>query len=164
MNTPLLLRNKILDSAQLTYQLARWRFLGKKIVFTNGCFDILHPGHVDYLAQAADLADYLVVGVNSDRSVNGLKGPGRPISSEDHRAMILAALHMVAAVIIFDEPTPYELIKWVKPEVLVKGSDYKTEEIVGYDLVKAHGGEIRTIDLLPGFSTSAIVDKIKTSK
>ena len=155
-----LVRNKILDHSQLTLQLLRWDFFSKKIVFTNGCFDILHLGHIDYLAKAADEGDVLVIGLNSDKSTSGLKGPKRPINGEEQRAMILASLHFVTSVVIFDEPTPYNLIKQVQPDVLIKGGDYKPEEIVGYDIVKAKNGIVKTIEFLPGYSTSSIEEKI----
>jgi rfaE bifunctional protein nucleotidyltransferase chain/domain len=132
-------------------------------VFTNGCFDILHKGHVDYLAKAADLGEILIIGLNTDASVSKLKGPHRPIQDESSRLQIIASLGFVDAVILFEEPTPYKLIQLVQPDVLVKGSDYLPEEIVGYDIVKAKGGIIKTIDFLPGYSTSLIEKKIKLS-
>lgn len=145
----------------LKHKLTDWHNNQQKVVFTNGCFDILHRGHVDYLAKAADLGDKLVIGVNTDASVSKLKGPQRPIQDEYSRLQILASLAFVDAVILFDEETPYELIKLVQPDVLVKGSDYKPEDIVGYDIVKAKGGNVNTIDFIPGFSTSLIEKKIK---
>ncbi len=141
--------------------LRRWRFLQRKIVFTNGCFDLLHAGHIDYLIKASELGDVLVVGLNSDASVGGLKGGNRPVNGQDARAHVLAALGMVDAVILFDDETPRMLIESVQPDVLVKGADYKPEEIAGYDIVKARGGEVVTVDLLPGFSTSAIIERIQ---
>ncbi len=141
-----------------------WRILSKKIVFTNGCFDILHLGHIDYLSKAAKEGDVLVIGVNTDKSTSNLKGPHRPINNEEQRSMILASLRFTDAVILFDEPTPYELIKLVQPDVLVKGADYKAEEIVGYDVVTAKGGKVKTIEFLPGYSTSKIEEKIRNSK
>lgn len=159
-----LVRTKIFDTPEaLQAQLELWRNHSQKIVFTNGCFDILHLGHVDYLAKAADLGDKLIIGVNTDRSVSALKGEHRPIQNQNARLHILASLGFVDAVILFDEPTPYELIKLVQPDVLVKGSDYKPEEIVGYDIVSAKGGEIKTLDFIPGYSTSAIEAKIKAN-
>jgi rfaE bifunctional protein nucleotidyltransferase chain/domain len=153
---------KIQNKEQLARTLALWRFKDKKIVFTNGCFDILHRGHVTYLAQAAELGDFLVVGLNSDASVKKLnKGSNRPIQDQDSRALILASLEGVSAVIIFDEDTPAELIKFVQPDILVKGGDWKPEQIAGYDTVKAKGGEVKIIDFVPGFSTTAIEKKIK---
>jgi len=159
-----IIKKKILDTENLKQSLIRWRFKGKKIVFTNGCFDLLHLGHIDYLSKAKDLGDILMVGVNTDQSVKKLnKGKNRPVTDENSRATILASLHFVDAVVLFDEETPYKLIKTVQPDVLVKGSDYKAEEIVGYDIVKAKGGAVVTIDLLPGYSTSAIEQKIKNN-
>lgn len=151
------------DKQALEKKLQDWQNQNRKVVFTNGCFDILHRGHVDYLAKAADLGDKLIIGVNTDGSVHKLKGPNRPIQDEQSRLHILASLGFVDAVILFDEPTPYELIKLVQPDVLVKGSDYKPEDIVGYDIVTAKGGEVKTIDFIPGYSTSLIEKKIKTS-
>jgi len=156
-----IIQNKIFDLNRLGPQLNRWRFFSKKITFTNGCFDILHLGHVDYLAKASELGDILIVGVNSDKSTTGLKGPKRPINGEKQRIMLLASLQFIDAVILFDEPTPFELIKFIQPDVLVKGGDYKIEEIVGYDVVKAKKGIIKTIDILPGYSTTLIEEKIK---
>lgn len=159
------IKNKIFDTQTLEKKLALWRFSGKKIVFTNGCFDLLHLGHIDYLAKAASLGDVLVVGLNTDASVSAIKGEFRPLNNQESRSMIMASLFFVNAVILFDEPTPAELIKQVQPDMLVKGGDYRVEEIVGYDIVKARGGEVITIDLVPGYSTSLIVEKIlKDSK
>lgn len=155
---------KIFSSvADLKKQVNNWQDGGEKVVFTNGCFDLLHRGHVDYLAKAADTGNKLIIGVNTDASVRKLKGAARPIQDEDSRMQILASLQCVDAVILFDEDTPYELIKAIGPDVLVKGSDYKPENIVGYDIVTAKGGEVKTIDFIPGFSTSAIEKKIKNS-
>ena len=157
-----IIKKKILDPENLKQSLIRWRFKGKKIVFTNGCFDLLHLGHVDYLSKAKDLGDILIVGVNTDKSVKMLgKGENRPITDENSRAMLMASLHFVDAVVLFDEETPYNLIKTVQPDVLVKGSDYKAEDVVGYDIVKAKEGAVVSIDLVPGYSTSAIEQKIK---
>jgi rfaE bifunctional protein nucleotidyltransferase chain/domain len=164
MQTLQTIQSKIFDQEKLVRQLSAWRLLSKKIVFTNGCFDILHLGHVDYLGKAADEGDILIVGVNTDQSTAKLKGPHRPINNEEQRSMILASLHFVDAVILFDEDTPYNLIKLVQPDILVKGADYKPEEIVGYDIVKAKGGSVKTIDFLPGYSTSLIEEKIIKSK
>jgi D-glycero-beta-D-manno-heptose 1-phosphate adenylyltransferase len=147
----------------LENKLAQWKKERKQVVFTNGCFDLLHRGHVDYLAKAAELGDALVIGVNTDASVSKLKGPHRPIQDEQSRMQILASLGFVDAVILFDEDTPYSLIKTVQPDVLVKGSDYKPEDIVGYDIVTAKGGSVKTIDFIPGYSTSLIEKKIKSS-
>lgn len=149
------------SSSDLHQKVKQWQKDGAQVVFTNGCFDLLHKGHVDYLAKAADLGTKLVIGVNTDASVSRLKGPHRPIQDEGSRLQILASLESVDAVVLFDEPTPHELIGLLQPDVLVKGSDYKPEDIVGYDIVKAKGGEVKTIDFLPGYSTSLIEKKIK---
>jgi rfaE bifunctional protein nucleotidyltransferase chain/domain len=146
--------NKLLTPDQLQRQLAVWKFKDRKIVFTNGCFDILHLGHIDYLMKAADEGDILIIGLNSDNSVRTLKGVGRPVNNENARALLLASLSFVNAVVLFDEPTPYELIGIIQPDVLVKGKDYKTEEIAGHDIVLAKGGQVITMDLLPGYSTT----------
>lgn len=148
---------------QLQLQVAQWQQQGQQVVFTNGCFDLLHRGHVDYLAKAADCGQRLIIGVNTDASVSALKGPNRPIQDEQSRLQILASLQCVDAVILFDEETPYDLIKQLQPDVLVKGSDYQPEQIVGFDIVTAKGGQVKTIDFIPGFSTSAIERKIKNS-
>jgi D-glycero-beta-D-manno-heptose 1-phosphate adenylyltransferase len=164
MTKPEFIQSKIYKLEDLLRTIAIWRFKDDKIVFTNGCFDILHKGHVTYLSQAADLGDRLIVGLNSDESVKKLnKGAGRPIQDQDSRALILASLHHVSAVVIFDEDTPAELIKQIQPDVLVKGGDWKPENIIGYDTVKARGGEIVSIEFLPGYSTTAIEQKIKHS-
>ncbi|MBU3926901.1 MAG: D-glycero-beta-D-manno-heptose 1-phosphate adenylyltransferase [Bacteroidetes bacterium] len=164
MNKTELISNKIMNLETLSKALAVWELRGKKIVFTNGCFDLLHLGHIDYLSKAKDLGGILIVGVNTDNSVVRLnKGENRPITNELSRATIIASLFFVDAVVLFDEETPHELIKIVQPDVLVKGSDYKPEDIVGYDVVMAKKGEIRTIDYLEGYSTTAIEQKIKGS-
>jgi len=155
-----ILNQLILTDETLDRMLAFWRFKGKKIVFSNGCFDILHQGHVDYLSKAADLGDVLIIGVNTDASVHRLKGETRPINDEYSRALLLASLRFVGAVVLFDEDTPYELIKKIQPDILVKGNDYKPETIVGYDIVTAKGGSVVTIPLVEGYSTSAIERKI----
>lgn len=147
-------------SDSLKHELNRLKFFNKKIVFTNGCFDILHRGHIDYLIKAAALGDYLIIGLNTDSSVRGNKGIKRPINDEQSRALLLASLRFVDAVIFFDSPTPADLIREIIPDVLVKGADYKPEEIAGYDTVIQHGGKVMTIDLLPGYSTSLIEKKI----
>jgi D-glycero-beta-D-manno-heptose 1-phosphate adenylyltransferase len=156
------LRNKILSGPTLLRNLAIWRFQERKIVFTNGCFDILHLGHIDYLSKAADLGDILMIGVNTDASVSRIKGPQRPLQDQESRAMVLASLRFVDAVVFFDEDTPYELIRLVQPDVLTKGADYQPKDIVGYDIVMANGGEVITIDFLPGYSTSKIEKHIRS--
>lgn len=157
-----IIRNKIFLSADADYQrmLTIRQFQGKKIVFTNGCFDILHLGHIDYLSKAADLGDMLIIGLNSDLSVSSIKGNTRPLQDEMSRAMVLASLCFVDIVVLFGEDTPYNLIKVTQPDILVKGADYKPEDIVGYDIVKKKGGEIATLSFLEGYSTTAIEKKI----
>src|SRR3954471_13824349 len=147
-----IIRARVLDYKQLGHMLATWRFQSKKVVFTNGCFDILHLGHVDYLSKAADEGDLLVVGVNTDESTQKLKGPHRPINTQQQRAMILASLSFIDAVVLFNEDTPYELIKLIQPDVLIKGADYKPEDIVGSDIVIKKGGVVKTIEFLKGYS------------
>lgn len=144
--------------------LRSWSEAGYKVVFTNGCFDILHRGHVEYLCHARDLGDKLVLGLNTDSSVRRLgKSPERPVNDEQTRATILAALECIDAIILFDEDTPYELIRFVQPDVLVKGNDYKAEDIVGYDIVSAKGGQVITIPLVQGFSTTKLIAKLTHS-
>ena len=139
-----------------------WRMKGDRIVFTNGCFDILHRGHVEYLQEAASLGDRLVIGVNSDASVKRQgKGPERPLNDQDSRAKVLAALRLVDAVVIFDEDTPLALIEAIVPDVLVKGGDWTEDRIVGGDIVRKNGGEVRSLKLVDGFSTTALVEKIR---
>lgn len=155
---------KILSLKQLLEKIQDDKKNGKKVVFTNGCFDILHKGHVDYLAKAADKGDVLIVAVNTDDSVKRLgKSPSRPIQDQDARAYLIAALESVSYVILFNEDTPKELIDAVIPDVLVKGSDYKPEAIVGYDTVTKNGGKVETIDFIEGYSTTSIEKKIKNS-
>lgn len=153
----------ISNNQQLDNLLAQWKQKGYKVVFTNGCFDLLHRGHVDYLTKARDLGDVLFLGLNTDASVSSLKGQHRPIQDEQSRMLIMASLECVDAVMLFDEPTPYDLINKVQPDILVKGSDYKPEDIVGYDIVTAKGGQVITLDFIPGYSTSGIEKKIKAS-
>lgn len=161
MNKLSKVQSKIQSKDSLSVLLNQWEEQKKKIVFTNGCFDLLHRGHIEYLSKAADLGDVLFIGVNTDASVSKLKGESRPLQDEYSRLMILGALEFVDALILFDEETPLELIRKVQPHILVKGADYKPEDIVGYDIVKARGGEIKTIEFLQGYSTSAIEQKIK---
>jgi len=155
------LKSKIVPLEDLDKMLAYWRFKNQKIVFTNGCFDLLHLGHLDYLVKAADLGDVLIVGLNSDNSVRRLKGENRPILDQNARAHLLAGFSFVTKVVVFDEDTPYELIKLVKPDVLVKGKDYKKEDVVGYDIVQKKGGEVITLDLVEGYSTTGLIRKIQ---
>lgn len=156
--------DKILDNKTLEQRLDSWHKEGKKIVFSNGCFDILHRGHVEYLSKAADLGDILVIGLNTDASVKRLKGPSRPVNDEKARAVVLAALEFVDAIVFFEEDTPYNLIKFVMPDILVKGKDYKAEDIVGYDIVTGNGGKVETIELVDGFSTTNILKTMNDEK
>ncbi len=153
---------RIMDLVSVQRLCNIWRMKGDRIVFTNGCFDILHRGHVEYLQEAAAMGDRLVIGLNSDSSVKRQnKGPERPLNDELSRAKVLAALRLVDAVVVFDQDTPLELIQAVGPDVLVKGGDWTEDRIVGADLVKARGGEVRSLKLVEGFSTTALVEKIR---
>ncbi|HAF27980.1 MAG TPA: D-glycero-beta-D-manno-heptose 1-phosphate adenylyltransferase [Bacteroidales bacterium] len=156
-----IIQSKIIDIRNIESILTYWNLKNKKIVFTNGCFDILHRGHVEYLAQAANHGDVLVIGLNTDNSVRKIKGPSRPVQDEYARAILLASLSFVTAVVLFDEDTPYNLIKKIQPDVLIKGSDYNIKDIVGYDIVTAKGGEVVTIDFIDGYSTTSIIEKLK---
>jgi len=161
MNKLEIIKNKIFKEKESAFAtLQTWRFKEEKIVFTNGCFDIVHRGHLEYLAQASNLGHKLIMGLNTDASVQRLKGPNRPINDEYSRALLLASLGFIDMVIFFDEETPYDLINFIQPDVLVKGSDYNAEDIVGYDIVKAKGGEIITLDFIEGFSSTGIINKI----
>lgn len=155
--------DKIFKPDGLIHQLNRWRLHNKKIVFTNGVFDILHEGHITSLCEAASYGHILIVGLNTDASVKRLKGESRPVNNEDSRALLLAALLIVDAVILFDEDTPLNLIKTVMPDVLVKGGDYIIDQIVGAKEVMANGGEVKIVPILEGFSTTALIQKIKES-
>jgi D-glycero-beta-D-manno-heptose 1-phosphate adenylyltransferase len=156
-----IIHSKIIPLELLVRQVNVWKFHDNKIVFTNGCFDIMHPGHIEYLAKAADLGKRLIIGLNSDDSVRRLnKGDNRPVLDQNARAMILASLFFVDAVVVFDEDTPLNLIKALEPDVLVKGGDYTIDTVVGNDIVKARGGETVIIDFVEGYSTSIIISKI----
>ncbi len=155
-----ILKNKIFSLDNLLRNALVWRFRGDKIVFTNGCFDIIHRGHIEYLAQAASLGNRLIIGLNTDSSVSTLKGPNRPVNDEQTRAEILAAFGFVDAVVFFSEETPIHLITAIKPDVMVKGGDYKPDTIVGADVVHANGGKVEVIPFVNGFSTSSIINKI----
>jgi len=154
-------RRKILQKEDLVRMLAIWRFKEHRIVFTNGCFDILHRGHLEYLSEAASLGDVLIVGMNSDRSVRNLKGENRPVQDEETRALALAMLPMVKAVVMFSEPTPEELIRVVKPDILIKGGDYREEEIAGAETVRQSGGQVVILPFIEGHSTSKIIEKLR---
>ena len=153
---------KIAPLSRVRTRVRRARRDGAKVVFTNGCFDLLHPGHVRYLAAARDRGDVLVVGVNSDRSVRTLKGPGRPVQSEAARAEVLAALAAVDHVVVFDAPTPIDLILALEPDVLAKGADWAADEIVGADEVRSWGGRVARIPLVPGQSTTRLLERSPT--
>lgn len=157
------LQSKIITKEELQPKLNVLKFKEKKIVFSNGCFDILHRGHVEYLAKAASLGDCMVIGLNTDASVKRLKGENRPVQDEVGRAQVMAALHFVDFVVLFDEDTPFDLINYLKPNILVKGSDYQEDDIVGADIVKANGGSVETIDLVEGYSTTSIIEKANNS-
>lgn len=163
MNNLKEIENKILNEEKLCLWLDDCRKNNKSIVFSNGCFDIIHRGHIEYLAKASDLGDKFIIGLNTDASIKRLKGPSRPINNQDARAVVLAALQFVDAVVLFDEDTPYNLIKAVQPDILVKGNDYKPEDIVGYDIVTAKGGVVTTVELVEGYSTTNTIAKMKNA-
>lgn len=154
--------HKVVDRDELGRMTRRWHAIGKTVVFTNGCFDILHQGHIEVLSRAAELGDVLVIGVNADESVRRLKGPERPVNDEHFRSLMLASLTIVDAVCVFGEDTPLELITALRPDVLVKGGDYTIDQIVGADLVQSYGGQVVTIPLADGYSTSNLIKKIRT--
>lgn len=154
--------SKILSINELAKNIAFWRFSNQRIVFTNGCFDLIHRGHIQYLAQARNLGDKLIIGLNSDASTKRLKGESRPINDQHSRSQLLAAMLFVDAVIIFEEDTPLQLIENIQPDVLIKGGDYQIDQIVGADIVLQKGGLVTTIPFLDGFSSSNIVQKIQT--
>jgi len=155
------IQDKILSDSELQRKLAQWRMTGKTIAFTNGCFDILHAGHIASLREAAQQGDLLLVGLNSDTSVKLLKGDSRPVNNEQARAIVIASLCMVDGVIIFSEETPRELIIRIRPDVLVKGGDYKVEDIAGAAEVIAAGGRVVINPIVPGFSTTSVIKKIQ---
>lgn len=155
------LPEKIYGLDELKKQITRWRLKGKKIVFTNGVFDILHEGHISSLAETASYGDVLIVAVNSDASVKRLKGPSRPVNNEQARALVLASLVMTDAIIIFEDDTPRELIKTIMPDVLVKGGDYTVEQIAGAKEVLENGGEVKLAKIVEGISTTGIIEKMK---
>jgi D-glycero-beta-D-manno-heptose 1-phosphate adenylyltransferase len=159
LNTANHLAHKVLALEEAAMQVARWRVLGKTVAFTNGCFDLLHAGHIASLLAAAREADYLVVALNADDSVRRLKGPGRPVQDQQHRATVMAALSMVDLVVLFEEDTPIEVIKNLLPDVLVKGGDYKAEGVVGYREVTGAGGRVVINPIVPGLSTTNIIKK-----
>jgi rfaE bifunctional protein nucleotidyltransferase chain/domain len=163
MNFDEVIQNKILNIDSLQKMIAVWRFLSKKIVFTNGCFDLLHQGHIHLLNTARSFGDVLIVGLNTDASVSRIK-PGRPVQDEQSRLRLMASMEVVDAVILFEEETPQELIEKILPDVLVKGGDYKLEDVVGKNPVEKHGGKVELVQLEEGFSTSNLIEKIRSMK
>ncbi len=153
--------NKIVSKEELIQRRNEWRQRGLKVVFTNGCFDLIHPGHIEYLARASALGDRLVVALNSDISVKKIKGPDRPVMNENARSLIMASFQFVDTVVMFDEETPASLISSVLPDILVKGGDYKEDEIVGGDTVKKNGGKVIVLPFVEHYSTTSIIQKIK---
>ncbi len=157
------LNTKIYSLEELKNQVNAWKQAGEEVVFTNGCFDIIHRGHIEVLAQTADLGDRLIIGLNSDNSIQKLKGEDRPIIDEQARSILLAALSFVDAVILFPEDTPINLISTLLPDVLAKGGDYEIETIVGHEIVQNNGGKVILVPFVDGFSSTTIIDKIKKS-
>lgn len=160
----MLTSNKILSFSEALKKINHWKSKGEKTVFSNGCFDILHAGHVDYLEKARKKGDHLIVGLNTDESVSRIKGNDRPIVDEISRSRILAALQFVDIVVLFNEDTPLALIELLNPDILVKGKDYDISNIVGADYVLHHGGKVETIELTQGLSTTNVINKIKNLK
>lgn len=156
------IREKIFDRAALAARANEWRQTGKSIVFTNGCFDILHKGHLEILERSAEFGDILVVALNTDASVRKLKGEQRPVNHEDFRVLMMASLEIVDAVILFDEETPAELIAEVTPDILVKGGDYTVDQIAGADHVLTQGGQVKIVPIVKGYSTSGIIAVIRS--
>ncbi len=155
------LLDKICDLPKLQAQVKAWQQEGKKVVFTNGVFDLLHIGHITYLAKASELGDKLIIGLNADSSVKRIKGQDRPVNDQNSRAALLAALFFVDGIVVFEEDTPLKLIKTLLPDILVKGADYAIENIVGGKEVIANGGDVRTIDFVEGYSSTSIIQKIR---
>jgi len=157
------INSKIFSLDDLKNQVNAWKQAGEEVVFTNGCFDIIHKGHIEVLAQTADLGDRLLIGLNSDSSIQKLKGKNRPIIEEQSRAILLASLEFVDAVVIFSEDTPINLISTLLPDVLAKGGDYEIETIVGHEIVQQNGGKVKLVPFVDGFSSTTIIEKIKNS-
>jgi len=156
-----ILLNKITDLHSLKETVKLWQKDGKKVVFTNGVFDLLHIGHITYMAKAAELGDKLIIGLNADSSVKRLKGEGRPVNDQNSRALLLATFFFVDAIVVFEEDTPLNLISTLLPDILVKGADYAIENIVGAKEVIANGGEVKTINFVEGYSSTSIIQRIK---
>ena len=155
------LNYKIYSLKELENKVNTWKQVGEEVVFTNGCFDIIHRGHIEVLAQTADLGDRLIIGLNSDSSIQKLKGKNRPIIDEQSRAILLASLSFIDAVVLFSEETPINLINTLKPDVLAKGGDYEISTIVGHKVVQENGGKVILVPFVDGFSSTTIIDKIK---
>jgi rfaE bifunctional protein nucleotidyltransferase chain/domain len=158
-----MLKNKLFSLESLKTQVENWKATGEKVVFTNGCFDIIHQGHIEVLAHTSDLGTKLIIGLNSDSSIQKLKSEGRPIIQEQSRAILLASLSFVDAVVLFSENTPINLISTLLPDVLAKGGDYKIETIVGHEIIQKNGGEVILVPFVDGFSSTAIIEKIRKS-
>ncbi|MEA3499949.1 MAG: D-glycero-beta-D-manno-heptose 1-phosphate adenylyltransferase [Candidatus Marinimicrobia bacterium] len=158
------IENNIMSRENAKVQIKNWQNKDEKVVFTNGCFDILHAGHIRYLSKAKSIGDHLVIGLNTDSSVKKLKGANRPLQDEQDRALILAGLKAVDLVVLFDEDTPLEIITFLKPDILVKGSDYTIDNIVGAKEIVQWGGKVETIEFVNGKSTSSIIKKIEQNK
>jgi len=156
-----ILIDKICDLTKMKDLVSAWKKEGKKVVFTNGVFDLLHIGHITYLAKASELGDKLIIGLNSDASVKRIKGDDRPVNDQNNRAALLAAMFFVDGIVLFEEDTPLNLISTLLPDILVKGADYAVENIVGAKEVIANGGEVKTIDLVQGYSSTSIIEKIR---
>ncbi len=155
------IKDKIFTAEESKRQVARWHLLQKKVVFTNGCFDILHKGHIELLSHAASLGDFLIVGVNADLSVKKLKGEDRPVNDEAFRSLMLASLAIVDAVVVFPEDTPLEIITSIEPDIIVKGGDYQADQVVGAEEVMKNGGEVVIVPLVNGYSTTGLIAKIR---
>jgi len=151
---------KVLTDAQIAVQVKLWKDNGEKIVFTNGCFDLIHVGHISYMLEAASLGTKLIVGLNSDQSVKKLKGESRPVNTQENRAILLASLFFVDAVVVFEEETPLNLITTIMPDVLTKGGDYEVRNVVGSKEVLANGGEVKLIDFIKGYSSTLFIEKL----
>lgn len=162
MKLAAIIQSKFPQGEEVERYAYRMKFTGKKVVFTNGCFDVLHRGHLEYLREAAELGDILIVGLNSDASVKRLKGENRPLNNEADRALALASLLFVDAVVIFGEDTPEELIRRISPDILAKGGDYTEEQIAGAAFVKESGGEVKILPFVDGYSTSSLIDRIRS--
>lgn len=161
MNAHTTLAHKIFSLPELATQVQKWKAEGRKIVFTNGCFDLLHAGHIAYLTEAANLGDVLIVGLNSDQSVQRIKGPERPVNDENTRSAVLAGMFFIDAIVFFSDDTPLELIKALMPDVLVKGGDYEIDQIVGAREILDNGGRVKVLSFLPGYSSTSIIEKIR---